>query len=88
VVKEFWTYTAARVGLFLFCYGAIVGVCVLVAGTPVPLLWPLVAAALISSLLSLVLLSGLRARFNDSVQARAERMSRRLEESRAKEDVD
>jgi hypothetical protein len=87
-VKEFWTYTAARVGLFLLCYGVLYGVWVLVAGSPVPLLWPLLAAALVSSALSLVLLRGLRSRFNASVQARAERMSRRFEELRAKEDVD
>jgi hypothetical protein len=87
-VKEFWAYTGARVGLFLVCYAALAGAGVLIWGTPVPLLWPLVAAALLSSMLSLVLLGGMRTRFNASVQRRAERMSRRFEESRSKEDVD
>ncbi|MDX6325132.1 MAG: hypothetical protein QOK15_1486 [Nocardioidaceae bacterium] len=87
-MKEFWTYTAARVGLFLACYGVLAGACLVVGGSPVPLLWPLVAAALLSSLLSLVLLRGLRARFNASVHARADRMSRGFEDLRAKEDID
>lgn len=87
-MKEFVAYSAARVGLFLVCYGALIGVWLLVSGPPVPLLWPLLAAALVSSVLSVVLLRGMRARFNASVQARAERMSRRLDRARAKEDVD
>ena len=76
-MKEFWTYTAARLGLFLACYGAVFGVCVLVGGLPVPLLWPLLVAAVASSVLSVFLLRGLRTRFNDSVQARASRMATR-----------
>jgi membrane protein implicated in regulation of membrane protease activity len=87
-VKEFWAYTGARVGLFLLCYAVMAGAAALIWGGPVPLLWPLVAAALLSSVLSLVLLGGMRTRFNAAVQQRAERMSRRFEESRSKEDVD
>ena len=76
-MKEFWTYTAARIGLFLACYGVVVGACLLVGGLPVPLLWPLLVAAVVSSVLSLFLLRGLRTRFNASVQARASRMATR-----------
>jgi hypothetical protein len=75
-VKEFWTYTAARIGIFLLCYGLLVGVLLLVGGAPVPLLWPLIVAAVVSSVLSVVLLRGMRDRFNASVQARATRMTR------------
>ena len=87
-MKEFWVYTGARVGLFLVCYGVIFGTWALIGGLPVPLLWPLVLAAVVSSGLALVLLRGMRTRFNASVQARAERMSRRFEDLRAKEDID
>ena len=76
-MKEFWTYTAARTGLFLACYGVLIGACLLVGGLPVPLLWPLLVAAVVSSVLSLYLLRGLRARFNASVHARASRMATR-----------
>jgi uncharacterized membrane protein len=75
-VKEFWAYTGARIGLFLLCYGVLVGILVLVAGTPVPVLWPLLVAAVVSSVLSVVVLRGMRERFNASVQARATRMTR------------
>ena len=75
-MKEFWAYTAARIGLFLLCYGLLVGILLLVGGTPVPLLWPLLVAAVVSSVLSVVVLRGMRERFNASVQARATRMTR------------
>jgi CHASE2 domain-containing sensor protein len=75
-VREFWAYTAARIGIFVVCYAVLVGVLLLVQGSPIPLLWPLVVAAVVSSVLSVVLLGGLRARFRDSVHSRAARMSR------------
>jgi Protein of unknown function (DUF4229) len=88
VVKEFIVYTAARFGLFLVIYGVVLGIYVLVAGTPVPVLWPLVLAAVISAVMSIYLLKGMRERFAAKVQARAARMSQRFEEMKAKEDVD
>jgi uncharacterized membrane protein len=87
-VKEFIVYTAARFGLFLATYALILGVYVLVAGTPVPILWPLLLAAVISTVLSIYLLRGMRERFAVTVSERAERMSQRFEEMRAKEDHD
>ena len=88
VVKEFLVYTAARFGLFLLVYGLVLGAYVLIAGTPVPLLWPLLLAAVLSTVLSAYLLRGLRDRFALTVQERASRMSQRFEEMRAKEDHD
>ena len=87
-MKEFIVYTAARFGLFLAAYALVLGVYVLVAGTPVPILWPLLLAALISTVLSIYLLRGMRERFAVKVNERAERMSARFEEMRAKEDHD
>ena len=87
-MKEFIVYTAARFGIFLAVYGAVVGIYVLVAGTPIPVLWPLLLAAVVSTGLSLYLLRDMRERFALKVQERADRMSQRFEEMRAKEDHD
>jgi hypothetical protein len=88
-VKEFVVYTAARLGLFLGAYAVVLGVYWLVAGGgPVPVLWPLLVAAVVSTVAAAYLLRDLRARFAARVQERAERMTRRFEEARAKEDLD
>ena len=87
-MKEFIVYTAARFGIFLAAYGVVVGIYVLVAGTPIPVLWPLLVAAVISTVLSIYLLRGMRERFALKLQERADRMSQRFEEMRAKEDHD
>jgi len=87
-VKEFVVYTAARFALFLVVYGAIIGIYVLVAGTPVPVLWPLLLAAVVSTVASAYLLRELRERFALKVQERAGRMAQRFEEMKAKEDLD
>ena len=88
-MKVFLAYTAARLGIFLVAYALVVGAYLLVDREgPVPLLWPLVIAAVLSAVVSAYALRGLRARFSASVQQRAERMSRRFEEMKAKEDVD
>ena len=87
-MKEFVVYTAARFALFLVVYGAIIGIYVLVAGTPVPVLWPLLLAAVVSTVASAYLLRELRERFALKVQERAGRMAQRFEEMKAKEDLD
>ena len=50
--------------------------------------WPLLLAAVLSTLLSAYLLRDLRERFAQQVSARADRMSTRFEEMRAREDTD
>ncbi len=88
-MKEFAVYTLARVGLFVASYAVIVGVYMLVRGADhVPLLWPLLVAALISALASYYLLKGPRARFAARVDARARAATQRFEERRAREDQD
>ena len=88
MVKEFIVYTAARFGLFLAIYGVVIGIYVLVAGTPVPVLWPLLVAAVLSTIASTYFLRDMRDRFAAKVNERAARMSQRFEEMKAKEDVD
>jgi mannitol-specific phosphotransferase system IIBC component len=89
VVKEFAVYTVARIALFVASYAVIAGLYMLVARTDsVPLVWPLLVAAVVSAIASLYLLKGPRARFALRVEERAANMSRRFEEARAKEDLD
>ena len=74
-VKEFVTYTAARLGLFAACYAVVLGVTALLTDGPLPVLWPLVVAAVVSTVLAAFLLRDMRERFADKVTARAERMT-------------
>ena len=86
-VKEFAVYTVARLGLFVASYALVVGVYLLVSGgDQIPLFWPFLLAVVISAVASVYLLRGQRERFARVVQRRAEAASRRLEESRSKED--
>jgi hypothetical protein len=88
-VKEFAVYTLARIGLFVAAYVVILGGYVLVSGTDsAPLLWPLIAAAVVSAVASYYLLKGPRERFAAKVETRAQNAARRFEEARAKEDHD
>lgn len=88
-MKEFAVYTLARLGVFVASYAVVIGIYLLVAGTQhVPVFWPLLVALVISSVVSVYLLRGLRERFAAKVQERAHNASRRFEEMRAKEDVD
>ena len=88
-MKEFIVYTLARIGLFVASYALIVGVYLLVTGgDEVPLLWPLLLAAIVSSIASVYLLKQMRERFAAVIDRRARAASARFEESRAKEDTD
>jgi predicted Co/Zn/Cd cation transporter (cation efflux family) len=86
-VKEFIVYTLARIGLFVASYAVIAGIYLLLTGgDSLPLLWPLLLAAVVSAVSSYYMLRGQRERFAAVIQRRAEAAGRRLEESRAKED--
>jgi hypothetical protein len=88
-VKEFVVYTLARLGLFVASYAIVVGIYLLVtAGDPVPLLWPLLLAAVVSSIASVYLLRQFRDRFAAVIDRRARAAASRFEEARAKEDTD
>ena len=88
-MKAFWTYTLARLAVF----GATFGVVWLIAsiwvewGNLTSLLVLLVSLVL-SSVISIFALAGLRDQLAKNVQERAARMTQRIEESRNAEDVD
>jgi hypothetical protein len=77
-VKEFAIYTAARLGVFLVSYAAVVGVYLVVTGEDrVPLFWPFLLAVVVSAIASMTLLRRQRDAFAMSVQRRAERSAAR-----------
>lgn len=82
-MKEFAVYTLSRIGLFVAAYAIVVGVYLLVTGgDSVPLLWPVIVAALLSSVASVTMLRGQRERFAASVEQRARRAAARNEAHR------
>lgn len=88
-MKAFWTYTLARFAVFAVTFGVIF----LIASTfvewgQITTLLVLIIAMLLSSVISIFALAGLRDKLAQNVQERAARMSQRLEESRSAEDVD
>ncbi|HWJ11386.1 MAG TPA: DUF4229 domain-containing protein [Nocardioides sp.] len=86
-MKEFWIYTALRVGLFVGAFCIVFGVWFLVADS-VNLLLVVVIAFLVSGLASYVLLERQRNAFALKVEDRAGRITEKYEEMRAKEDDD
>lgn len=86
-MKEFWIYTGLRVALFVGSLGIVLGVWFAIAGHA-NLVWAVVLAFLASGLGSYFLLNGPREALARRVQTRAEAMSAKVEEMRAKEDVD
>ena len=88
-MKDFATYTVARIGLFVASYAVVAGVYMLVTQSDsVPILWPLLLAAVLSAVGSYYLLRGPRERFAARVDARASAAARRFEEVGSKEDRD
>jgi hypothetical protein len=87
-VKEFWTYTGLRIGLFLAIGAVTWGIFALFADETINLLAVILIAAIGSSLLSWKLLAGPRLRFAASVDERAHRAAAKFEEMKAREDVD
>lgn len=87
-VKPFVIYTLLRLGLFVATYAVLGGLWILLVGTDGSLLWPFIAAVIVSSVLSLKLLSKHRERFAAVVQQRAERATARFDEIKAREDAD
>jgi hypothetical protein len=86
-VKEFWIYTALRFLLFVGSLGIVVGVWFVLADS-VPVVWAVVVAFVFSGIGSYFLLNGPREALARRVETRAERMTAKIEEMRAKEDVD
>jgi hypothetical protein len=88
VVKAFVIYTAMRLALFVACYAAFGGIYYAVFGRTGALVWPFLAAIVVSSLLALKLLAPQRERFAQVVEARATKATTNFEKRRAREDAD
>ena len=86
-MKEFWIYTLLRMLLFAASLAIVVGVWLLLADE-VLVLWAVVIAFLMSGMGSYFLLNHPREALARRVQTRAEAMTAKVEEMRAKEDVD
>ena len=85
-MKEFWIFTGLRLALFGASFCIVAGIWLLVTGA-VPLFWALVIAFLLSGIGSYVVLNPQREALARRVEARAERMTERMEEMKSKEDV-
>jgi len=86
-VKEFWIYTALRIVLFLASLGVVVGVWFIFTDQ-VPIFWAVVVAFVMSGVGSYFLLNRPREALARRVDERAQRMTAKLDEMRAKEDVE
>ena len=88
-VKDFALYTLARFGIFAVLLVVTMVVFWLANGREgVWIVWPVLVAALVSTVVSAYALRGLRENVAVGVRARAERMSGRFEELRAAEDAE
>ena len=86
-MREFAVYTALRLALMAGCFVVVAGVWALFAGgDAVPVLPALLLAIVASGVASYFLLRRQREAFARRVQSRADRVSARFEEMRARED--
>lgn len=85
-VKEFWTYTAMRLLMFVASFAVVLGIWSLFTDQ-VPLLVVLLISLLLSGIASYFLLSRQRVALAARVEDRAGRMARRVQEAQAKEDA-
>ena len=88
-MKAFWTYTFARLAVFAVCFGVIWLISsIWLDNSSVTELWVLLISLVVSSVISVFALGGLRQKLAENVHDRASRMTQRMEESRSAEDVD
>ncbi|HZJ04166.1 MAG TPA: DUF4229 domain-containing protein [Nocardioidaceae bacterium] len=86
-MKQFIVYTFARLGLFVASYAVIIAIFLLVSDEgPLPTLWPLLAAVVVSSIASVYLLRRQREQLAAVVERRAAAATRRYDAARSKED--
>ena len=86
-VKEFWIYTGMRLLLFAGSVAVVGGIWLAIAGTA-NVMWVLIIALVISGLVSFFLLGRQRTALAHHVDDRARRVTARIEEMNAKEDVE
>ena len=88
-MKSFVLYTLARVALFALAWALVWAVAsIWLEWSSVTALWTALLAMVVSSVVSVWLLRGLRERLAVHVQGRAERMQARYDAAKRKEDVD
>lgn len=88
-MKEFWRYTLARLSVLAVTYLLMWAVAqTYLEFDQLTNLLVLLAAMIVSSIISIFLLAGMREQVALRLQERAERMTTRIEESRRAEDVD
>jgi CHASE1-domain containing sensor protein len=88
-MKAFWTYTLARFAVFAVSFAIVWGLSqIWLETTTVSTLWVLLISLVVSSIVSVFLLAGLRDKLAQNVHERASRMTARIEESRRAEDID
>jgi len=88
-MKAFWIYTLARLGVFAATWAVLWGASRLIFDPSTVLdLWVLLVALIVSGVISVFALSGLRDKVALRLQDRARALNERIEESRRAEDVD
>jgi hypothetical protein len=88
-MKAFWTYTLARLAVFAACFVVIWLLSqIWLDASTVANIWVLLISLVVSSVISVFLLAGLRDKLALNVHERATRMTERIEESRRAEDID
>ena len=88
-MKAFWTYTLARLAVFAVTFGVVWLIAsIWVEWGNLTSLLVLFISLVLSSVISIFALAGLREQLAQNVQERAARMTQRIEESRNAEDVD
>lgn len=88
-MKAFWTYTFARLAVFAVCFAIVWAISqIWLESTSIVMLFNLLIALVVSAVISIFLLAGLRDKLAISVHQRATRISQHIEESRRAEDVD
>ena len=86
-MKEFWIYTGLRVLLFAASVALVAGIWLTVSSSA-NLMWILIVSLVLSGLASYFLLGRQRSALAHHVDDRARRASAKLDEMKAKEDVD
>ena len=88
-MKAFWTYTLARFAVLAVVFAVVwFAAPIWFERTEIVNIFSLLIAMVISSIISVFLLSGLRDKLALNVHQRATRMTERIEESRRAEDID
>lgn len=86
-MKEFWIYTGLRLLFFAAAVAVVGGIWLAVTGSA-SVMWVLIISLVVSGLASYFLLDRQRTALAQHVDERARRASAKLDEMKAKEDVD